>query len=217
MGRKKVEMKRIESKSSRQVTFSKRRGGLVKKARDLSVLCDVDVALLVFSSRGKLYQFCSANNRFTMADYRRRRRSIEWPVMLFYSDSKSVWPRSSSNIITTLGQKEGSQQVIVKQRHLEEPYVDQLSVTDLIQLEKEFDAALTQIKSRKTLLMMESIMALHEKERILQEENKLLANQIAAMETNGNKAENKVVMASNDDLGNKYMNCHSQQPILHLL
>ncbi|GMP57564.1 hypothetical protein CsSME_00021600 [Camellia sinensis var. sinensis] len=55
-------MKRIESKSSRQVTFSKRRGGLVKKARDLSVLCDVDVALLVFSSRGKLYQFCSANN-----------------------------------------------------------------------------------------------------------------------------------------------------------
>ncbi|GMP57565.1 hypothetical protein CsSME_00021600 [Camellia sinensis var. sinensis] len=62
----------------------------------------------------------------------------------------SVWPRSSSNIITTLGQKEGSQQVIVKQRHLEEPYVDQLSVTDLIQLEKEFDAALTQIKSRKS-------------------------------------------------------------------
>lgn len=95
--------------------------------------------------------------------------------------------------------------------------MDQLSVTDLIQLEKEFDAALKQIKSRKTLLMMESIMALHEKERILQEENKLLANQIAAMETNGNKAENKVVMASNDHLGNKYMNCHSQQPMLHLL
>ncbi|THG11659.1 hypothetical protein TEA_005906 [Camellia sinensis var. sinensis] len=132
MGRKKVEMKRIESKSSRQVTFSKRRGGLVKKARDLSVLCDVDVALLVFSSRGKLYQFCSANNRIKLT-----------------SPYDSVWPRSSSNIITTLGQKEGSQQVIVKQRHLEEPYVDQLSVTDLIQLEKEFDAALTQIKSRK--------------------------------------------------------------------
>ncbi|PKI42286.1 hypothetical protein CRG98_037337 [Punica granatum] len=61
MGRKKLEMKRIEDKSSRQVTFSKRRSGLIKKARELSILCDVEVALLVFSSRGRLYEFCSGN------------------------------------------------------------------------------------------------------------------------------------------------------------
>ncbi|KAJ4834784.1 hypothetical protein Tsubulata_002202 [Turnera subulata] len=40
MGRKKVELKRIEKKSYRDVTFSKRRNGLFKKAQDLSVLCD---------------------------------------------------------------------------------------------------------------------------------------------------------------------------------
>lgn len=61
MGRKKVELKRIEDKSSRQVTFSKRRNGLIKKARELSVLCDVDVAVLVFSSRGKLYEYANGN------------------------------------------------------------------------------------------------------------------------------------------------------------
>ena len=59
MGRRKIEMKRIEDKSNRQVTFSKRRSGLIKKARELSVLCDVDVALLVFSNRGRLYEFFS--------------------------------------------------------------------------------------------------------------------------------------------------------------
>ncbi|KVH97823.1 Transcription factor, MADS-box [Cynara cardunculus var. scolymus] len=59
MGRRKLEMKRIEDKSSRQVTFSKRRSGLNKKARQLSVLCDVDIAVVVFSSRGKLYEYCS--------------------------------------------------------------------------------------------------------------------------------------------------------------
>ncbi|KAL9257644.1 Agamous-like MADS-box protein AGL70-like protein [Drosera capensis] len=59
MGRRKVEMKRIEDKSSRQVTFSKRRGGLMKKARQLSVLCDAQVAVVVFSSGGRLYEFCS--------------------------------------------------------------------------------------------------------------------------------------------------------------
>ncbi|KAF3431025.1 hypothetical protein FNV43_RR25755 [Rhamnella rubrinervis] len=64
MGRKKVELKRIEDKSSRQVTFSKRRSGLMKKARELSVLCDVDLALLIFSSRGKLYHLSSGNSRY---------------------------------------------------------------------------------------------------------------------------------------------------------
>ncbi|KAF8040918.1 hypothetical protein BT93_B2981 [Corymbia citriodora subsp. variegata] len=61
MGRKKVVMKRIEDNSSRQVTFSKRRSGLIKKARELAILCDVEVALLVYSSRGKEYVFCSGN------------------------------------------------------------------------------------------------------------------------------------------------------------
>jgi hypothetical protein len=63
MGRKKVVLKRIEDKSSRQVTFSKRRNGLMKKARELSILCDVQVGLIVFSSRGKLYEFCSGNRQ----------------------------------------------------------------------------------------------------------------------------------------------------------
>lgn len=52
-------MKRIENATSRQVTFSKRRNGLLKKAFELSVLCDAEVALIIFSPRGKLYEFAS--------------------------------------------------------------------------------------------------------------------------------------------------------------
>ncbi|KAF4397868.1 hypothetical protein G4B88_019589 [Cannabis sativa] len=62
MGRGRVELKRIENKINRQVTFSKRRNGLLKKAYELSVLCDAEVALIVFSSRGKLYEFGSAGH-----------------------------------------------------------------------------------------------------------------------------------------------------------
>ncbi|KAG7550154.1 Transcription factor MADS-box [Arabidopsis thaliana x Arabidopsis arenosa] len=61
MGSKKLEIKRIENKSSRQVTFSKRRNGLIEKARQLSVLCDASVALLVVSASGKLYSFSSGD------------------------------------------------------------------------------------------------------------------------------------------------------------
>lgn len=61
MGRGRVELKRIENKINRQVTFAKRRNGLLKKAYELSVLCDAEVSLIIFSTRGKLYEFCSSS------------------------------------------------------------------------------------------------------------------------------------------------------------
>ncbi|MCL7034925.1 hypothetical protein MKW94_015422 [Papaver nudicaule] len=61
MVRGKTEMRRIENATSRQVTFSKRRNGLLKKAFELSVLCEAEVALIIFSPRGKLYEFCSSS------------------------------------------------------------------------------------------------------------------------------------------------------------
>ena len=61
MGRGKIEIKRIENNTNRQVTFCKRRNGLLKKAYELSVLCDAEVALIVFSSRGRVYEY--ANNK----------------------------------------------------------------------------------------------------------------------------------------------------------
>ncbi|KVI02618.1 Transcription factor, MADS-box [Cynara cardunculus var. scolymus] len=59
MGRGRVQLKRIENKISRQVTFSKRRTGLLKKAHEISVLCDADVALIVFSTKGKLFEYAT--------------------------------------------------------------------------------------------------------------------------------------------------------------
>ncbi|KAJ0750708.1 putative transcription factor MADS-type1 family [Helianthus annuus] len=60
MGRGKIMIKRIENDTARQVTFCKRRGGLLKKACELSVMCDAEIALIVFSPRGRVYEF--ANN-----------------------------------------------------------------------------------------------------------------------------------------------------------
>nr|QWX93761.1 MADS-box protein 22 [Cunninghamia lanceolata] len=62
MGRGKIEIKRIENATSRQVTFSKRRGGLLKKAQELAILCDADIALIIFSSTGKLFEYASSRN-----------------------------------------------------------------------------------------------------------------------------------------------------------
>ncbi|KAI8018962.1 Agamous-like MADS-box protein AGL65 [Camellia lanceoleosa] len=53
MGRVKLKIKRLESTSNRQVTYSKRRNGILKKAKELSILCDIDLILLMFSPTGK--------------------------------------------------------------------------------------------------------------------------------------------------------------------
>ncbi|EFJ17745.1 MADS-domain transcription factor [Selaginella moellendorffii] len=59
MGRVKLEIKKIENATNRQVTYSKRRTGLVKKAYELSTLCDIDIALIMFSPSGKLTQYAT--------------------------------------------------------------------------------------------------------------------------------------------------------------
>ncbi|KAK9145082.1 hypothetical protein Sjap_004985 [Stephania japonica] len=62
MVRGKTEIKLIENTTRRQVTFSKRRSGLFKKAFELSLLCDAEVAAIVFSPTGRLYEYSSTRH-----------------------------------------------------------------------------------------------------------------------------------------------------------
>ncbi|GAA0146828.1 MADS box transcription factor [Lithospermum erythrorhizon] len=170
MGRKKLEIKRIESKSSRQVTFTKRRNGLIKKAKELSILCDVDVGLLIYSARGKLYSFSSSNN------------SLEEIVQRYYDVVEAE--ANESGAICEMGldnSKIGAFLTINDlldgvERHLEDP--DQLSSTDFIHLEDQLATALLETRARKTHLMMAAVTELEEKEKLLTEENRLLQEKI---------------------------------------
>ncbi|RKP13234.1 hypothetical protein BJ684DRAFT_6359, partial [Piptocephalis cylindrospora] len=61
MGRRKIQIKTIVDERSRQVTFLKRKQGLMKKAFELSVLCDCEIGLIIFNSQNKLIQFSSTD------------------------------------------------------------------------------------------------------------------------------------------------------------
>ncbi|XP_057542058.1 truncated transcription factor CAULIFLOWER D-like isoform X3 [Amaranthus tricolor] len=150
MGRRKIEMKRIEDKSNRQVTFSKRRSGLIKKARELSVLCDVDVALLVFSNRGRLYEFFSgASSSSSLSQVLERYQdsiAAEGKALINAEERKE-----SSNLNCTEIQTFGE---LVKTvgRCLESPDVDNLSIDDFVKMEKQLADALVQTRNRKVLI-----------------------------------------------------------------
>ncbi|XP_059243783.1 myocyte-specific enhancer factor 2B isoform X2 [Mustela nigripes] len=61
MGRKKIQISRILDQRNRQVTFTKRKFGLMKKAYELSVLCDCEIALIIFNSANRLFQYASTD------------------------------------------------------------------------------------------------------------------------------------------------------------
>ncbi|KAL2559953.1 Agamous-like MADS-box protein AGL3 [Forsythia ovata] len=205
MGRRKLEIKRIEDKSARQVTFTKRRNGLIKKAKELAVLCDVDVNVIIFSSRGKLYHYCSSNS---LAEILRRYHSR---VEAEPSASAGVCKRQEhySNYASCLSSGELLQ---IVERDLREPYVDNLSTTELVHLEEQLQAALIRARSTKTQLMLQSITSLHEKEKKLTEDNRLLEEKIA-----GNRIEdvgaNEMITDFNN-LARGQMRCGNQQHAL---
>ncbi|XP_022776351.1 agamous-like MADS-box protein AGL70 [Durio zibethinus] len=197
MGRRKVEMKRIEDKSSRQVTFSKRRSGLIKKAHELSVLCDVEIALVIFSSRGRLYEFSSADSLAKILERYQSHHEKESEA------SKDVNEALLSH----------TELLHIVQSQLEEPTVEQLSLMDLVHLEKQLDRALYEIRARKTQLMMESVLTLQEKEKLLKAENELLEREIEAMEKNEDDRIEVVIGFSHPE----HLGHQNQQQTLSLL
>ncbi|XP_047337064.1 agamous-like MADS-box protein AGL61 [Impatiens glandulifera] len=62
-------MAKIEKKNHLQVTFSKRRTGLFKKASELSTLCGVEIAIVVFSPAEKAFSFGHPNVDFIANRY----------------------------------------------------------------------------------------------------------------------------------------------------
>ncbi|KAK1301048.1 MADS-box transcription factor ANR1 [Acorus calamus] len=79
-GEGKIVIRRIDNSTSRQVTFSKRRSGLLKKAKELAILCDAEVGLIIFSSTGRLYDFASSRDRKKKREG--GREGGEWGVAL---------------------------------------------------------------------------------------------------------------------------------------
>ncbi|XP_023002154.1 truncated transcription factor CAULIFLOWER A-like [Cucurbita maxima] len=178
MGRGRVQLKRIENKINRQVTFSKRKAGLLKKAHEISVLCDAEVALIVFSHKGKLFEYSSDSSMEKILE-RYERYSYVGRQQIAATESEF----SQEN--WTLEYYRLKSRVELLQRnnsHYMGEDLDSLSVKELQNLEQQIDTALKHVRSRKNQLMHDSISALQRKERAIQEQNALLAKQIKEKE-----------------------------------
>ncbi|XP_058070532.1 agamous-like MADS-box protein MADS2 isoform X2 [Magnolia sinica] len=172
MGRGKVELKRIENKINRQVTFAKRRNGLLKKAYELSILCDAEVALIIFSNRGKLYEFCSSSSMLnTLEKYQR----CSYNAVEASASAGNTQVNSYQDYLRLKARAEVLQR---SQRNLLGEDLDPLSTRELDQLENQLEMSLKRIRSKKAQLMFDELSDLRRKEQTLLEANETLRRKL---------------------------------------
>lgn len=107
MGRKKIAIKRITDERVRKVTFSKRKGGLVKKAMELSLLCDCEIGLVIFTPKPdqKLYKYAT--------------NTMENVVSRYHSTTQAVETVHNGNYEGLYEKKGGAKQLEIDQDNIE--------------------------------------------------------------------------------------------------
>nr|QIH12017.1 short vegetative phase [Crocus sativus] len=178
MAREKIQIRKIDNATARQVTFPKRRRGLFKKAEELSVLCDAQVGLIIFSATGKLFDFASSSMNDIIEKHNMHSRKI-------LPDQPSLDLNLENSNCSSLSKEatETNQQL----RKMRGEDLQGLSIEELQQLEKTLETGLTRVLERKGEQIMEQISGLEKKGLQLMEENTRLRQQVIDMPRMGGK------------------------------
>ncbi|XP_024970302.1 MADS-box protein SVP-like [Cynara cardunculus var. scolymus] len=175
MVRQKTQIRKIENLAARQVTFSKRRRGLFKKAQELSTLCDVDIALIVFSATGKLFQYPSSSMNQVLERHRLQSQNVgelRQPSREMQTES-----RKSAMLSKELAEKS------IELRQMKGEDLQGLDLQGLDKLEAVIESGLVEVVKTKGERMLKEISTLKKKEAQLLEENAFLKRQLAMMDT----------------------------------
>nr|POE98332.1 floral homeotic protein deficiens [Quercus suber] len=139
MGRGKIEIKRIENQTNRQVTYSKRRNGIFKKAQELTVLCDAKVSIIMFSSTGKFHEYTSPSIT-TKKIYDQYQKALDTDLWSSHYEIMQENLRKLKEINNRLSRE-------IRQRVGED--LNGLSLDDLRSLQNKVSSSLDIVRARK--------------------------------------------------------------------
>ncbi|KAI7758289.1 hypothetical protein M8C21_014651 [Ambrosia artemisiifolia] len=168
MGRGRIEIKKIENVSSRQVTFSKRRAGLMKKAKELAILCDAEVGVIIFSSTGKLYDFASSRLQNIISRYERTSNGWNDPIS---GPRQEVHNEVEALKAEILKLRKGQRLMLGKE-------LDGLNYKELENLERQLHDGMLAVKNRKDMALLEEIEQIKLREQKTMKENEALKKEI---------------------------------------
>ncbi|XP_021897604.1 MADS-box protein SVP [Carica papaya] len=208
MAREKIQIKKIDNTTARQVTFSKRRRGLFKKAEELSVLCDADVALIVFSSTGKLFEYSSSSMKEILERHRLHAKNLE----------KLEQPSLELQLVENADRSRLCKEIAEKSHQLKQMRGEELqglSIEQLQQLEKSLEVGLRRVIEKKGQNIMKEISDLQRKGLRLVEENEKLRQQLFQISNKGKQggAESENVVYEEGQSSESVTNlCNSNGP-----
>ncbi|WOH11972.1 hypothetical protein DCAR_0831468 [Daucus carota subsp. sativus] len=172
-GRGKIEIKRIESTTNRQVTFCKRRNGLLKKAYELSVLCDAEIALIVFSNRGRLYEYANNSVKGTIERY--KKTSSDTPNTASVSEANAQYYQQEASKL-----RRDISKIQQDNRHMMGEALSSLPVKELRNLETKLEKGISKVRSKKNeLLFADEVDYMQKRETDLHNNNQYLRAKIA--------------------------------------
>ncbi|KAH1264234.1 Agamous-like MADS-box protein AGL21 [Glycine max] len=160
MGRGKIVIERIDNSTSRQVTFSKRRKGLIKKAKELAILCDAQVGLVIFSSTGKLYEYASTSMKSIIERYNTCKEEHHRQM-----NPESEVKREAEILRQQL------QNLQENHRQLMGEQLYGLSVRNLQDLENQLELNLQGVRMKKEQILKDEIQELNRKGNLIFQEN----------------------------------------------
>uniref|UniRef100_A0A803QTZ3 Uncharacterized protein n=1 Tax=Cannabis sativa TaxID=3483 RepID=A0A803QTZ3_CANSA len=162
MGRGKIKISRIENKITRQVTFAKRRAGLLKKTHELAVLCDAQIGLIIFSANGKLYDFCS--DPLSMQNIIQKYQLTTGTRIVEQNDTEQLHGEMRRIISETQNLQ------MSLQRYTGED-LSSLTLGELNELEQVLVHASHNVRARKFEILQQQMENLQRKKQLLEQDN----------------------------------------------
>ncbi|CAM0909283.1 unnamed protein product [Alopecurus aequalis] len=185
MGRGKVEMRRIENKAKRQVTFSKRRGGLLKKAHELAVLCDAHLGVVIFSCTGKLFEYCSPHTRAPVSLHSKiQRYGSVTNDQLQGTDHDDDQVQQMLTEMARLRRECNQLETSIRRHNGED--LSPLSEEELGNLQKQFESALGKVRERKDTLLKQQLDESRHRDELLNQQLGESRRRVRNLEEHGN-------------------------------